>query len=83
MYPISEPSTSLCKNFGKFFVEKITTLRSLLCDSVDVLHDVPLCSASTSEFERVDLISCNDIIAHYKTNYCALGTLFHLISLDK
>ncbi len=70
VHPILEPSTSLCNNFGQFFVEKITILRSQLFNSTYILHDVPLCSSTWSEFEPIDLISCNEIVGHLKPTIC-------------
>ncbi len=82
VYPILEPSTSLCNNFGKFYVEKITTLRSQLLNSTYILHDVPLCSSTWSEFEPIDLISCNEIAGHLKPTICPQDTIPPLF-LDK
>ncbi len=75
VYPILEPSTYLCNNFGKFFGEKITTLRSQLLNSTYILHDVPLCSSTWSEFEPIDLISWNEIVGHLKPTICPQDTI--------
>lgn len=69
VHPILEPSTALCDNFAKLFVDKITLLRSQLSNSV-YTHDVPLCSSIWSEFESIDLDTCNEIVGHLKPTIC-------------